>query len=145
MTGAMTSYMTALNIAYERKDSRKFVKKRLVALVMVGCIGLAFLLVAGLLVFGPPIEKYLGRAVGMPSTFGWLWWSAAVADPDRRPARRLRDAALARPRRQAAQLEVHHARQRRHRRHLARGLGRVRLLHEQLRLVQQDVGLARRR
>ena len=74
-TGAMTSYMTALNIAYDREDSRKFVKKRLVALVMVACIGLAFLLVAGLLVFGPPIEKYAGRAVGMPSTFGWLWWS----------------------------------------------------------------------
>ena len=29
-TGAMTSYMTALNLAYERKDGAPFVKKRLV-------------------------------------------------------------------------------------------------------------------
>jgi membrane protein len=74
-TGAMTSYMTAVNLAYERKDSRKFIRKRLVAVVMVVCIGLAFLLVAGLLVFGPPIERYVGRTTGMASAFGWLWWS----------------------------------------------------------------------
>ncbi len=74
-TGAMTSYMTALNLAYERKDGRGFVKKRLTALLMVACIGLAFLLVTGLLVFGPTIEKYVGRTTGMASAFGWLWWS----------------------------------------------------------------------
>src|SRR4051812_38970443 len=33
-TGAMNSYMTALNIAYDRKDSRSFVEKRAVALKM---------------------------------------------------------------------------------------------------------------
>jgi len=74
-TGAMTTYMTALNMAYDRKDGRSFVKKRGVALIMVAAIGLAFLLVAGLLVFGPPIEKYVGGTTGMPSAFGWLWWS----------------------------------------------------------------------
>ena len=30
-TGAMTSFMTAINIAYDRKDGRSFVRKRLVA------------------------------------------------------------------------------------------------------------------
>ena len=74
-TGAMTTYMTALNMAYDRKDGRNFVKKRGVALIMVAAIGLAFLLVAGLLVFGPPIEKYVGRTTGMASAFGWIWWS----------------------------------------------------------------------
>jgi membrane protein len=74
-TGAMTSYMTALNLAYDRKDQRNFVKKRLVALLMVGCIGFAFLLVAGLLVFGPTIERYLGRAVNEETLVGWLWWT----------------------------------------------------------------------
>jgi membrane protein len=74
-TGAMTTYMTALSLAYEQEDNRKFVRKRLHALVMVACIGLAVVLVAGLLLFGPPIEKYVGRTTGMPSTFGWLWWS----------------------------------------------------------------------
>jgi membrane protein len=74
-TGAMTSYMTAVNLAYKRKDQRNFAKKRLIAIAMVACIGFAFLLVAGLLVFGPPIEGWLGRAVGMQSLVSWLWWS----------------------------------------------------------------------
>jgi membrane protein len=76
MTGAMTSYMTALNLAYDRKDGRKFVRKRLTALAMVGCIGVAFLLVAALLIFGPTIEKHVGRALGIQSALGYLWWSA---------------------------------------------------------------------
>ncbi|HZT91880.1 MAG TPA: YihY/virulence factor BrkB family protein [Gaiellaceae bacterium] len=75
-TGAMTSYMTALNIAYDRKDRRNFVKKRLTALLMVGCIGLAFILVAVLLIFGPQIEKHLGNALGIQSVLKWIWWSA---------------------------------------------------------------------
>ena len=65
MTGAMTSYMTALNLAYDRKDGRSFVRKRVTALAMVVCIGVAFLLVAGLLIFGPTIEKHLGNALGI--------------------------------------------------------------------------------
>ncbi len=76
MTGAMTSYMTALNLAYEQRDGRPFIKKRITALVMVVCIGAAFLLVAGLLIFGPPIEKYLGRAVGAQSILTYVWWAA---------------------------------------------------------------------
>ena len=56
VTGAMTSFMTAL--------------------LMAGCIGSAFLLVAVLLIFGPTIEKYMGRRVGFKSELGWIWWSA---------------------------------------------------------------------
>ena len=76
MTGAMTSYMTALNLAYGQKDSRPFIKKRITALAMVACIGAAFLLVAGLLIFGPPIEKYLGQATGAQSVLTYVWWAA---------------------------------------------------------------------
>src|SRR5262249_6318948 len=54
-TGAMTTYMTALNLAYQRKDGRSFVRKRLVAVALVAVIGIAFLLVAVLLIFGPPL------------------------------------------------------------------------------------------
>ncbi|HEX4520800.1 MAG TPA: YihY/virulence factor BrkB family protein [Gaiellaceae bacterium] len=74
-TSAMTSYMTALNLAYGRKDKRGFVRKRLVAISMAACIGLAFLLVALLLVFGGPLEGWVGRAIGMQSLVSWLWWS----------------------------------------------------------------------
>ena len=56
-TGAMNAYMLAINLAYGRKDTRSFIRKRIVALEMVVAIGFAFVLVAVLLVFGPQIEK----------------------------------------------------------------------------------------
>src|SRR6266850_3924786 len=40
-TGAMSAFMTAINIAYDQKDRRSFVKKRIVALKMVAAIGFA--------------------------------------------------------------------------------------------------------
>ena len=76
MTGAMTSYMTALNLAYDRKDGRKFVTKRATALAMVACVGVAFILIAGLLIFGPTIEKTLGDALGIQSVLNYVWWTA---------------------------------------------------------------------
>jgi membrane protein len=76
MTGAMTSYMTAVNLAYDREDRRNFVKKRLTALAMVACVGLAFLLIAVLLIFGPLIEKTIGDALGIQSSLKYVWWVA---------------------------------------------------------------------
>jgi membrane protein len=73
-TGAMNAYMLAINLAYDRKDRRNFIRKRLVALEMVVVLGIAFLLVAVLLIFGPPIEHWIGRHVGAPGLVGWLWW-----------------------------------------------------------------------
>lgn len=75
-TGAMTSYMTALNVAYDRRDRRNFVVKRLTALLMVGCVGFAFLLVAIFLIFGPVIEKHLGATLGIQGFLGYVWWAA---------------------------------------------------------------------
>jgi membrane protein len=77
VTGAMNSYMTAVNLAYDRKDRRSFVKKRTVALVMAGIMGLAFLLVAVLLIFGPPIESALSHAAGSAGIVVTIaWWVA---------------------------------------------------------------------
>jgi membrane protein len=75
-TSAMNAYMTGLNLAYGLHDRRSFVKKRLTALVMVACVGAAFLLVAVLLIFGPAIESWVGRATGAETAVGWLWWIA---------------------------------------------------------------------
>jgi membrane protein len=76
-TGAMTSYMTALNLAYERKDGRSFVRKRLIAVELVAVIGFAFLLVAVLLIFGPPVERLVASHAGPVSgVVGWIWWIA---------------------------------------------------------------------
>ncbi|HEU5243903.1 MAG TPA: YihY/virulence factor BrkB family protein [Gaiellaceae bacterium] len=76
-TSAMTTYMTALNLAYERKDGRSFVRKRVVALGLVAVIGVAFLLVALLLIFGPPIERFVASHAGpLSGAIGWIWWIA---------------------------------------------------------------------
>jgi membrane protein len=76
-TGAMTTYMTALDLAYERKDERSFLRKRLVALELVAVIGVAFLLVAVLLIFGPPLERFVAsHAGGASGVVGWIWWIA---------------------------------------------------------------------
>jgi membrane protein len=76
-TGAMTAYMTAVNLAFRRKDSRSFVRKRLVAISMVAAIGFAFLLVAVFLMFGPAVEHLIAsHAGGAAGAIGWIWWIA---------------------------------------------------------------------
>jgi membrane protein len=76
VSGAMTTYMAALNAAYEREDRRGFVRKRLVALVMAAVIAVAVLLVGVLLIFGPHIEHWLGDALGIERPLSWIWWVA---------------------------------------------------------------------
>jgi membrane protein len=73
-TSAMTTYMAALNIAYDREDGRSFARKRLIALAMVAAIGAAVLLVGLLLVFGPYVERFVGDALGIEGALGWVWW-----------------------------------------------------------------------
>ena len=75
-TGAMTSLMTAVNVAYEVEDGRGFVRKRLVALAMVGCIAVAFLLVFGLLVLGPSLSQLVAEAFDAEGAVRTIWWAA---------------------------------------------------------------------
>ncbi len=75
-TGAMSSYMTALNIAYDREDRRSFVKKRIVALELAACIGFAFVLVAVLVIFGPTVEHWVGTTLHIQPVLRWVWWLA---------------------------------------------------------------------
>jgi membrane protein len=74
-TGAMTAFMRALNRAYERKETRSFVKQRLVALEMVVCMFIAFALAFGVLVLGPHVSNWIGSAVGAESLVKTLWWA----------------------------------------------------------------------
>jgi membrane protein len=74
-TSAMTTYMAALNMAYDRDDGRSFARKRLIALLMVAVIGAAVLLVGLLLIFGPYVERWLGDLLGMEGVLGWVWWT----------------------------------------------------------------------
>jgi membrane protein len=73
----MNSYMTAINLAYEQKDGRSFVRKRWVALKMSAIMTFAFVLVAVLLIFGPPLEQLVASHAGPASgAVGWIWWIA---------------------------------------------------------------------
>jgi membrane protein len=76
VTGAMDTLMWALNAAYDREETRGFVKRRLTALAMVGLMLLAFGLAFGLLVLGPVLSGWIGSAVGLESFVEWLWWTA---------------------------------------------------------------------
>ena len=75
-TSAMTTYMAALTIAYDRKDGRGFARRRLIALVMVVAVGAAVLLLGLLTIFGPHAEGFVGDLLGLDGTaFAWAWWS----------------------------------------------------------------------
>ena len=75
-TGAMTSFMRAVNRAYDRDESRGFVRQRVVAVQMVVVMAVAFLLVFGLLVLGPVISGWIGDALDIEGAIGWVWWVA---------------------------------------------------------------------
>ena len=76
VTSAMTTYMSALNRAYEADDSRGFARKRLVAVLMAGVIAGATLLVAVLLILGPHIQEWVGEALAIEGLLSWAWWIA---------------------------------------------------------------------
>lgn len=78
VSGALTTMMWALTMASQgRRDRRSFVRKRVVALSLLGCVllGAAALLV--LQVFGPTIARETGHDVGL--LFSLLRWPVLVA------------------------------------------------------------------
>jgi membrane protein len=76
ITGAMGTLMWALNVAYERGETRNFFKKRITGLGMFGCLLLAIALVAVLLILGPFLSDWVGEQLGMESVVSWIWWTA---------------------------------------------------------------------
>ena len=76
LTGAMTTLMWALNIAFDRDEARGFVKQRLVALAMLFLILVAAILAFGLLVLGPHLQEWVGDAIDQRTAVTWVWWIA---------------------------------------------------------------------
>jgi membrane protein len=76
LSGAMQNLMWALNLAYDREETRGFVKRRLTAFAMVFFALLAFGLVFGLLVLGPPLSSWLGGALDAKTPVQIAWWVA---------------------------------------------------------------------
>jgi len=75
-TSAATTLMQGVTSAFGRDDDRPFVRKRLLALLLVACFLAAALLVVGLLVLGPALQHWAGNAVGSPTVTAWVWWTA---------------------------------------------------------------------
>jgi membrane protein len=74
--GAMQNLMWALNIAYDRDETRGFVKRRLTAFVMVFFVLLGFALSFGVLVLGPHLSTWIGDAIGAETVVKAVWWAA---------------------------------------------------------------------
>ena len=74
--GAMQNLMWALNIAYDREETRGFVKRRLTAFVMVFFALLGFALAFGVLVLGPHLSTWIGNAIGAKTIVKIVWWAA---------------------------------------------------------------------
>jgi membrane protein len=74
--GAMQNLMWALNIAYDREETRGFVKRRLTAFVMVFFVLLGFALSFGVLVLGPHLSTWIGDAIGAKTVVKVVWWAA---------------------------------------------------------------------
>jgi membrane protein len=75
-TSAATTLMQGLTRAYDVRDERGFVRKRLVAFLIVLALVASAALVVGLLILGPHLERWLGSALGAPSVTAWTWWTA---------------------------------------------------------------------
>ncbi|MBA3718629.1 MAG: YihY/virulence factor BrkB family protein [Actinobacteria bacterium] len=73
--GAMQNVMWTLNIVYDRKETRGFVKRRLTAWSMLLFVLLGFGLSFGLLVLGPHLSDWIGNAVGNKGLVSALWWA----------------------------------------------------------------------
>ena len=74
--GAMQNVMWALNVAYDREETRGFIKRRLTGWYMLGFVLLGFTLAFGLLVLGPQLSDWIGNAVGQPGLVSAVWWAA---------------------------------------------------------------------
>ena len=74
LSSAMSTVITALNIAYDRDDRRGFARKRLTALGLGIAVGAAVLLAGTLLVMGPHLQSWLGDALGAQTVVAFVWW-----------------------------------------------------------------------
>jgi membrane protein len=76
LTGAMQNVIWGVNIAHECPDRRGFVKKRLIAAGMVVFALVGFAVAFGVLVLGPHLSTWIGRATGEKSLVEIGWYVA---------------------------------------------------------------------
>ena len=76
MTSAATTLMSGLTRAHDQEDGRGFVRKRLVASIIVIALVAAAGLIVSLLVMGPYLEHWVGSALHAEHATAWAWWTA---------------------------------------------------------------------
>jgi len=76
LSGAMQNVMWALNMAYDREETRGFLRRRIVAAAMAVFALMASALALGLLVLGPHLSRWIGDAVGDKTLVEIVWWVA---------------------------------------------------------------------
>jgi membrane protein len=76
LSGAMQNVMWALNSAYDREETRGFVRRRFVAAAMAVFVLVGSALALGLLVFGPHLSVWIGDAIGNKTVVEIVWWAA---------------------------------------------------------------------
>jgi membrane protein len=74
-TSAATTLMKGITRAYDADDERSFVRRRLVALLIVCALVLGAALVVVFLVLGPHLERWLGSTLEAESVTAWAWWT----------------------------------------------------------------------
>jgi hypothetical protein len=126
-SGAMGSVVKAVNRAYDRPETRPFWKVRLISLVLVVASGLVTAGMFLLIVFGGPLGEAIARRAHLGGAFELIWGLLPRAQPG------------------APELEMDHAGLAGRRPPVDRAVGPLRPLHQLLRLVQQDLRVARRR
>ena len=74
--GAMQNVQWALNAAYDREETRGFVRRRFAAWGMAVFALLGFALSFGLLVLGPQLSRWIGNVVSAEDAVTIGWWIA---------------------------------------------------------------------
>jgi membrane protein len=75
LVGAVQTAMWGLNIAYERREQRNFIRQRVSALLITVILTAALVAVFAVLVLAPYMTGWVGHAIGYPGVVSWLWWT----------------------------------------------------------------------
>ena len=73
LSGSMQTLMWGLNVAFQRSETRGFIRRRLIALAMVGCTLVAFAIVFGLFVLAPKLSHFADQHLGYDRSPSTLW------------------------------------------------------------------------
>ena len=75
LMGAVQTVIWGLNVAYERKEERGFVKQRIAALLITLILTTSLVAVFAVLVLAPYMAGWVGEMSGYPGAVSWLWWT----------------------------------------------------------------------